>query len=306
MSVLALDRRRKAGALSLSPSNPASVVVNNPAPSTIGAVIGTQIFNSASSASNVLTETINTGAITAGIVTTAQFAYDTYGWATGKMPAKELGRRVVRNGTVNGTAVVGGAGGSAVGGAIGTAIMPGTGTVIGSVMGGVCGSISFGKLVNDKFEDWWRGYKITYVKDNQEILSMSLEYFGYDASDFKDDDIVNMETVSQRYKERCKVYHPDKGGSKEEWISLVNHFAVVTDALRKRDKGKKRKPNAQSGLNTAHKQEIEQLKQEKQAMETEIQRLRQQLQQMQGGGGYAGGYQNNGNFYDVDLDDNTV
>eukprot|EP00483_Globobulimina_turgida_P001436 UN01438 len=239
MSVLALDKhRRKAGPLSsLSPSNPARVLANNPAPSTIGAVIGTQIFNSASTASNVLTETINTGAITAGIVTSIQFVSDTYYCVRGKMPAKELGRRVVRNSTVNGTAVIGGAGGSAVGGAIGTALMPGTGTVIGSVIGGVCGSIGFGKLVNDKFEDWWRGYKIHYVKDSNEILNLSLSYFGFDIKDFKDDDIVTMETVTLRYKERCKVYHPDKGGSREEWITLVNHFAVVTDSLRKRDKG---------------------------------------------------------------------
>ena len=74
-------------------------MTNNPAPSTIGAVIGTQIFNSASTATNVLTETINTGGLTAGIVTCVQFVSDGYGWAKGKMPAKELGRRVVRNST---------------------------------------------------------------------------------------------------------------------------------------------------------------------------------------------------------------
>ena len=228
---------------------------------------------------------------------------------------------------MNGTAVVGGAGGSAVGGAIGTALMPGTGTVVGSVVGGVCGSISFGKLVNDKFEDWWRGYKITYVKDNKEILNLSLEYFGYQAKDFNDSDIINMETVTMRYKERCKVYHPDKGGTKEEWICLVNHFAVVSDALRKRDKGKnKTKTNNNNNnnnnnntnnslLNTAHQQEINQLKQEKEQMQQEIQRLRQELASYQNnGGGYNNNYNNNGGynvvnqskFYDVPLDDNTV
>mmetsp|Transcript_9262 Transcript_9262/g.14210 ORF Transcript_9262/g.14210 Transcript_9262/m.14210 type:complete len:307 (+) Transcript_9262:722-1642(+) len=306
MSVLALERRRKPGALSFSSGNPINVVISNPAPSAIGSVIGTQIFNSASSATNVLTETINTGALTAGVITGVQFVVDTYGWATGQMPAKELGRRVVRNSTVNGTAVVGGAGGSAVGGAIGTALMPGTGTVVGSVIGGITGSISFGSLVNDKFEDWWRGYKIHYVKDGNEILHLSLKYFGYDVKDFKDDEIVNIDSVTQRYKERCKVYHPDKGGSKEEWISLVNHFAVVTDALRKRDKGKKPKKN----IAAAHQQEIQKLQQEKQSMENEIQRLRQQLQNMQGGknnnNNNGGGHTQSSNFFDVDLDDNAV
>eukprot|EP01084_Bolivina_argentea_P010620 19794_1 len=281
MSVLAL-RKRKAGPLSLSPSNPANIVVNNPAPSAIGAVIGTQIFNSASTATNVLTETINTGAITAGIVTTVQFVKDGYGWATGKVPAKEWGRRIVRNTTVNGTAVVGGAGGSAVGGAVGTAIFPGTGTVVGSVIGGVCGSVGFGKLVNDKFEDWWRGYKITYVTDTKEILNLSLDYFGFDPKDFNDVDLVSMDIVQSRYKERCKVYHPDKGGSKEEWICLVNHFAVVTDALRKRDKGRGGNKNKKSSLlSSSHQQEMNKLHQEKQQMQQEIHRLRSQLQQYQ-------------------------
>ena len=195
---------------------------------------------------------------------------------------------------MNGTAVVGGAGGSAVGGAIGTALMPGTGTVIGSVVGGVCGSISFGKLVNDKFEDWWRGYKIHYVKDNKQILNLSLQYFGFDANDFMDDAIVNTESVTFRYKERCKVYHPDKGGSKEEWICLVNHFAIVTDALRKRDKGKVKKSN--SALSSVHEKEVQTLREEKERMKNEIQRLRAQLQQMNGNS-----HGNGSNFYDVDL-----
>lgn len=214
------------------------------------------------------------------------------------MPAKELGRKVVRNSTVNGTAVVGGAGGSAVGGAIGTAIFPGTGTVIGSVVGGVCGSISFGKLVNDKFEDWWRGYKIHYVKDTKEILELSLKYFGIDPANFKDANIVNSESVTFRYRERCKIYHPDKGGSKEEWICLVNHFAVVTDAIRKRDKGKSTKNN--HPLSSAHNYEVQALKAEKEKMQNEIQKLRAQIQRMNGGGN-GKGY--GSNFYDVDLGD---
>ena len=209
--------------------------------------------------------------------------------------------------------MVGGAGGSAVGGAIGTALMPGTGTVVGSIVGGVCGSITFGKLVNDKFDDWWRGYKVTYVKDSKEILKISLEYFGYDPKDFNDDVIVNMESVTTRYRERCKVYHPDKGGTKEEWIGLVNHFAIVTDALRKRDKGKRKaitsgtNNNNSSLLNSAHQQEINQLKQEKENMKREIERLRRELAQYQGNSGYnSGTVINQSDMYDVDLDDNTV
>ena len=215
--------------------------------------------------------------------------------------------------------MVGGAGGSAVGGAIGTALFPGTGTVVGSVVGGVCGSITFGKLVNDKFEDWWRGYKVTYIRDVKEALILSLEYFGYDPKDFDDDIIVNMETVTSRYRERCKVFHPDKGGTKEEWIGLVNHFAIVTDAIRKRDKSKRKAIThssngpSQSLLNTAHQQEINQLKQEKEAMRQEIERLRAELAHYQelDTGDYTVMNQeqstviNQTELYDVDLDDNT-
>jgi len=302
-----LVHRRKAGPLStISSYSPVRIVTNNPAPSAVGAVIGTQIFNAASTASNVLTETINTGAVTAGVVTGIQFVSDTYQWFKGSVPATELGRRIVRNSTVNGTAVVGGAGGSAVGGALGTALMPGTGTVVGSVLGGVCGSISFGTLVADKFEDWWRGYKVTYVRDNGEILALSLKYFGFDPKDFRDDSVVSMDAVSFRYKERCKVYHPDKGGSKEEWIALVNHFAVVTDALRKRDKGKKktRRLSQHGLLDEHHQQQIASLEQEKKKMKDEIARLKQQLQAMQQGQGQQGQgkAQTGQSLYDVDLD----
>jgi len=37
-------------------------------------------------------------------------------------------------------------------------------------------------------------------------------------------------------KEYARVYHPDKGGTKEEWIGLVNHFAVLSNAIRTRDR----------------------------------------------------------------------
>ncbi len=60
----------------------------------------------------------------------------------------------------------------------------------------------------------------------------------------------------------------------------------MTDALRKRDKGKRKKYNNNS-LNNAHQQEIKQLKQEKEQMNLEIQRLRHQLQQMSGGNNYG-------------------
>jgi len=311
MSVLL--HRRKAGPLSNLSAGPLSNIANNPAPSAIGAVIGTQIFNSAATATNVLTETINTGAITAGIVTGIQFASDSYSWITGKLPVKEVGLRILRNSTVNGTAVVGGAGGSAVGGAVGTAIFPGTGTVIGSVLGGVCGSISFGTLVADKMEDYWRGYKVTTVtvRDQRQILNLSLDYFGYSHGDFGDDDVVNMDSLTVRYRERCKVYHPDKGGSKEEWITLVNHFAIVTDALRKRDRGKNRaaRRHSQHGLlNEAHHQEMAQLKQDKKAMKKEIESLKSQLKEA-GATNIGAGHcaqMSTEDFFDVDLNHHTI
>ncbi|ETO26003.1 hypothetical protein RFI_11133, partial [Reticulomyxa filosa] len=88
------------------------------------------------------------------------------------------------------------------------------------------------------FEDWWRGYKIVHVSedDAQDLVHVSLQYFGYSPADFKDVDIVNIDGVTQRYKEYARVYHPDKGGTKEEWVGLVNHFAILSNAIRKRDR----------------------------------------------------------------------
>merc|ERR1712113_820920 len=98
------------------------------------------------------------------------------------------------------------------------------------------------------------------------------------------------------------------------WIGLVNHFAIVTDALRKRDKGKRKaitsgnSSRSSSLLNSAHQQEINQLKQEKENMKREIERLRRELAQYQGGNsGYnTGTVINQTDLYDVPLDDNTV
>lgn len=103
------------------------------------------------------------------------------------------------------------------------------------------------------------------------------------------------------------VSHPDKGGSKEEWIGLVNHFAIVTDALRKRDKGKKRRRQSNHGLlNDVHQQEIEQLKMEKLQMKKEIENLKAQIKELDvTRGSYHHGTKSTENFYDIDLSHNS-
>ena len=53
-------------------------VVQKTLPTIIGGVTGTQIINSGNSATNALTDTINTGAYAAGICTTIQFGLDWY------------------------------------------------------------------------------------------------------------------------------------------------------------------------------------------------------------------------------------
>jgi len=280
MSILAVENyRSKAGPLAnLSPSNPFRIAARNPAPSAVGAVIGTQIFNNSAAASNVLNSTIQVGGYTAAIATTVQLCSDSYKWFQGQINGREVGRRVVRNVTVNSTAVVGGAGGSAVGGAIGTVVFPGTGTVVGSVLGGVFGSISFGTLVNEKFEDWWRGYHITYVKDDNEVVNVSLQYFGFSPNDVNDTDIVNMDSITQRYKEYAKIFHPDKGGTKEEWLTLVNHFAILSDAIKKRDKNlpESHKASETSKLKKQIQEERNQYAKDKMELTQQLNYLKQQ------------------------------
>ncbi|ETO34416.1 hypothetical protein RFI_02679 [Reticulomyxa filosa] len=252
--------------------------------------MGGHIYNAAASGVEIVGETIKVGGCSAAAVSGCQCVADTARWCRGKISSQELGRRTLKNATVNGTAVVGGAGGSTVGATIGTghftllsvqtwfifffllAILPGTGTVVGSIVGGVCGSIGVGKLVNDKFDDWWgprgsddptqsqdttttttttttattttttAGNKALpmststtngYVCDD--ALCSSLQFFGFLPKDFGRTEVVNMDILVERYREYSRVYHPQKGGTKEEWLCLINHFAVAANAIRDRD-----------------------------------------------------------------------
>jgi hypothetical protein len=260
------------------------VVANNPAPSAVGAVIGTQIFNSAAAAAEVVSDTVRVGGVTAGVCTGLQFGGNVMDWWRGKCGFKEVGRRLLRDTTVNATAVVGGSGGAAVGGAIGTAIFPGTGTVVGSVIGGVFGSIGVGKLVNDKFEDWWRGYKVTYVESSESLLNGALKFMGFDPTDFNDPDIINVDAATARYQKLAKACHPDRGGTKEDWVALVTNFSIVTDGIRKRDK---KNPNKHSELSKLKKE----LQQQQQNAQREHALLREQIQQLQGGQASSGSLQ---------------
>ncbi|ETO21936.1 hypothetical protein RFI_15267, partial [Reticulomyxa filosa] len=260
------------GAVSLvSSANPVSIVMSNPAPSAVGAVIGTQIFNSAASAAEVVNDTVRVGGYTAAIATSCQCVADTYRWVTGGINARELGRRTFRNTTVNSTAVVGGAGGSAVGGAIGTGdkffffffffffCTQSKNKKITNIEKKKKKKMEIsniprhrdsarlgdwrsvwqhwvGKLVNDKFDDWWYCNTIVSKNESDDSLNASLQYFGFAPKDFKNPDVVAIDNVTQRYKEYARIYHPDRGGTKEEWITLVNHFSIVSNAIRRRDK----------------------------------------------------------------------
>ena len=73
------------------------IISNNPGPTIIGGVIGVQIFNTASTASNVLNETINTGGITAGICTGVQFCFNCYEALNGKYNTKEFTKKTAQN-----------------------------------------------------------------------------------------------------------------------------------------------------------------------------------------------------------------
>ena len=72
---------------------------------------------------------------------------DTYRVCTGKITAKEYGKRTA----VNAASTAGGSAGYFIGMTIGTTICPGVGTAIGGVIGSITGSICAGKGVNKLF-----------------------------------------------------------------------------------------------------------------------------------------------------------
>ena len=98
-------------------------------------------------ARSVATKAVRGNIITNTIMFAVDSVPDTYRVCTGKITAKEYGKRTA----VNAVSTVGGSAGYFIGMAIGTAICPGAGTAIGGFLGSMAGSVCASKGVKKFF-----------------------------------------------------------------------------------------------------------------------------------------------------------
>lgn len=98
-------------------------------------------------ARSVVTKTVRGNIITNTIMFAVNSVPDTYRVCTGKITAKEYGKRTA----VNAASTAGSSAGSIIGMTIGTAICPGVGTLIGSTIGGIAGGMFASKGMKKLF-----------------------------------------------------------------------------------------------------------------------------------------------------------
>ena len=123
------------------------------------------------------------------------------------------GVRCVKN-VIDGTAsMAAGVGGGFAGAAIGTALIPGVGTVIGGIVGGITAASVMSALSD------WVTQKI-FNLPKEEALENAYRFLGlsYGASN---------DQINAAFKRLVLKYHPDKGGSYEDWHKLQVSMAVI-------------------------------------------------------------------------------
>lgn len=106
-----------------------------------------------------------------------------------------------------------GVGGGFAGAAIGTAISPGLGTIIGGVVGGVISS-----TVASTFSDW--ATQKIFNLPKEEALENAYRFLGlsYGASNNE---------INSCFRLLALEYHPDKGGSYEDWHKLQLSLGLI-------------------------------------------------------------------------------
>ena len=166
------------------------------------------------SASNALSLTRGASGKLVGVTLAAVYlSYEIYKdicrWWKGEIS----GVRCVKN-VIDGTAsMAAGVGGGFAGAAIGTALIPGVGTVIGGIVGGITAASVMSALSD------WVTQKI-FNLPKEEALENAYRFLGlsYGASN---------DQINAAFKRLVLKYHPDKGGSYEDWHKLQVSMAVI-------------------------------------------------------------------------------
>lgn len=126
------------------------------------------------------------------------------------------GARCVANVINAGATIGGGFGGGALGTFLGTMVCPGVGTVIGGVAAGVLGSTAAAALSR-----WLTEY--FFDLPPTVALEKAYEFLGLKASS------TNAE-INTQFKKLALIYHPDKGGSAQDFHKLQVSVAIIKES----------------------------------------------------------------------------
>ncbi|KAE9548405.1 hypothetical protein FO519_008386 [Halicephalobus sp. NKZ332] len=144
----------------------------------------------------------------AAIYLTYEALRSIYQWYNGEISGKRVGKNIIdAMGSVTG-GLAGGSAGLAVGSFFGP-----IGAVAGGLVGGVTGSILAEKLIDMLTTKIFDLPKDVAVENAYNYLGVS-----HRASD---------KEVNDGYKKLCLKHHPDKGGSREEFIKLQSYMGLI-------------------------------------------------------------------------------
>lgn len=138
-----------------------------------------------------------------------QAIYSLYLWWKGEITGEDCAKNIIDSCAER----EGGIGGAMAGAAIGTYIYPGIGTVIGGFLGQLVGS-----GISRKLSDWLT-QKFFYLS-KEAALQNAYTFLGleYGASNTQ---------ISSNFRRLARKYHPDKGGSYDDWYKIQVAMAVI-------------------------------------------------------------------------------
>ncbi len=133
------------------------------------------------------------------------------------------GKRCVKNIIDDIASITGTVAGSQLGASIGTSLNPGVGTILSAIIGGLVGGVSVG-MISDYLTRWIFDLPPTIALEN------AYNFLGVSSS-------CTNEEVNKAYHRLALKYHPDRGGSEEQFLQLTVNVAIIKQSREEKQQG---------------------------------------------------------------------